>query len=1062
MSRYALLLLGVALLPFMQPAWAQKASNWRAYKMVDGLPEPGCISVTVGQGGKVIVRHGSPYISELDGYRVNVLPAPEGGNNRIYQSPAGQLWTAVADGLMEFRGDGWVLHPLPEIATDYRLKAPMTPDPVPLWPVRQGLVLALVSDRLLEFNTEDREHPRVTSIRAAASTAMGKFIGLGPARDGGLWICGERAIAKVTGPVRALKSDTPWREFPLPPDFSCDSFQSPLEAVDGFVSLLTRASTNQQQFLLRFDGENWRAEGPASGKLRSAWRGPQNSCWGLSAEMLYQWEPGSANMSETEELSARRYYDVAVEPGGVFWLATSDGLFRYSPAPWQTPAGVRHLRSTIRSMTSDSKGRIWFISESGLHRLEGERDQAYPIPARWQTALQSARRLFILADESLVFDVAEPSDKEVADCLRFDLNTRTFAAFPNKNPGVGFLPLGLLQDGSLCLQVLRTGNGGGYHLTRFDGQKMEDAPFPTLEPVLGARLQSLFTSRNGDVWVSGERGTAVLHGETWKTYVYSDRSGPESAQFFADVPGGKICCATKDSVWEFDGRSWVDLPRGFDRIDAFICSRDGSLWVASNSGLLHYTKLAWLENGLEEGLPSTAVRALCEDQRGRVWAGTTRGLSQFSSEADPDPPKTFLRPVSEEGNRLPEGSTVTIMFLGRDKWKCTPAERLLYSFRLDGGDWSRFSEVSSALFADLPPGKHYFQVRAMDRSGNLETNPPQMEFAITVPWYRETRLVLISVAGSLAALFFAGLAFNRHRQLRRSHAEIEKTIAERTRQLERANRELLHSQKMTALGTIAAGIAHDFNNILSIVKGSAQIIEDNVQDPAKVRTRVDRIKLVVEQGAGVIKALLGFSRESSQQRALCEINGVVADTIKLLGDRFLRETEIRFEPGSGLPQIATSRDYIQQIMLNFIFNAAESMTARKRIIVRTLLSQALPPGIVLAPIAASEFILASVRDFGSGIAPEILPRIFEPFFTTKALSSRRGTGLGLSMAYELARQMGAGLAVETWPAGKGEATALDQGSTFTLILPCVQVPKEAKTALPDRDPAVKASNGFNL
>jgi signal transduction histidine kinase len=82
-------------------------------------------------------------------------------------------------------------------------------------------------------------------------------------------------------------------------------------------------------------------------------------------------------------------------------------------------------------------------------------------------------------------------------------------------------------------------------------------------------------------------------------------------------------------------------------------------------------------------------------------------------------------------------------------------------------------------------------------------------------------------------------------------------------------------------------------------------------------------------------------------------------------------------------------------------------------------------------------VLISVRDQGVGIAPEIKARIFEPFFTTKALSTRRGTGLGLSMVYELAKKMGAGLAV---------TSVVDEGSVFTLILP-VTPATPAKTAL---------------
>jgi signal transduction histidine kinase len=324
----------------------------------------------------------------------------------------------------------------------------------------------------------------------------------------------------------------------------------------------------------------------------------------------------------------------------------------------------------------------------------------------------------------------------------------------------------------------------------------------------------------------------------------------------------------------------------------------------------------------------------------------------------------------------------------------------------------------------------------MDRNGNVEPIPAQLEFAVALHWYKETRLMLISSAGLAAVLFFAALAFNRHRQLLQSYAAVERKVAERTQELEIANRELLHSQKMNALGTLAAGIAHDFNNILSIIKGSAQIIEDNLEDPAKIQTRVERIKTVVEQGSGIIKAMLGFSRDSDGQPVWCNPNDIVDDTVKLLGDRFLREAEVRFVRAPDLPEVPASKDFVQQILLNFIFNAAESMAGRKQVIIAAQHSTKLPAGVVLAPALAAAYVSISVSDSGCGIPPQNMPRIFEPFFTTKSLSARRGTGLGLSMAYELAKKMEAGLAVES---------AVNQGSTFTLVLPVRDLSPPPKT-----------------
>jgi signal transduction histidine kinase len=314
----------------------------------------------------------------------------------------------------------------------------------------------------------------------------------------------------------------------------------------------------------------------------------------------------------------------------------------------------------------------------------------------------------------------------------------------------------------------------------------------------------------------------------------------------------------------------------------------------------------------------------------------------------------------------------------------------------------------------------------MDRNWNIDPIPTLLEFAVPLPWYEETRLVLIAALGAAGALFFAGLAFNRHRRLVRSYAEIERIVEVRTRQLEKANQQLFQSQKMNALGTLAAGIAHDFNSILSIIKGSAQIIEGNMGDSEKIRTRVGRIKTAVDQGAGIVKAMLGFSRVSEKQAAPCDINAVVEGTIRLLGDRFQRDVQVHLQPSAPLPEIVASKDFIQQIVLNFILNAAEALTGPGKITVRTGVSRNAPADTVLAPAAAPGYVWIAVQDFGGGIAREIMPRIFEPFFTTKAMSAKRGTGLGLSMVYELAKEMNAGLAVES---------TVGKGSTFTLILP---------------------------
>jgi signal transduction histidine kinase len=281
------------------------------------------------------------------------------------------------------------------------------------------------------------------------------------------------------------------------------------------------------------------------------------------------------------------------------------------------------------------------------------------------------------------------------------------------------------------------------------------------------------------------------------------------------------------------------------------------------------------------------------------------------------------------------------------------------------------------------------------------------------------------------------LAINRHLQLRRSYAEVERIVAQRTRELERANQELLHSQKMKALGTLAAGIAHDFNSILSIIKGSAQIIGDHLDDPDKVRTRLARILGMVDQGSGIVKAMLGLSRSGALEAKSCDLNLLVIETIRALGDQLPRELTLKFDPPRDLPPLRLLPDLVRQVLINLILNAVDALGGRGVIELAVGRVASLPPDLILPPAPADRFVSVSVTDSGPGIAPDVLPRIFEPFFTTKAFSTRRGTGLGLTMVYEIARETGLGLRVESIPG---------QGSTFTILLPVADAPAKGTPA----------------
>lgn len=289
--------------------------------------------------------------------------------------------------------------------------------------------------------------------------------------------------------------------------------------------------------------------------------------------------------------------------------------------------------------------------------------------------------------------------------------------------------------------------------------------------------------------------------------------------------------------------------------------------------------------------------------------------------------------------------------------------------------------------------------------------------------------LVVVVAVALVVVFVLG----RHRRLIQDFARTETLAARRNRQLEMARVELMHSQKMKALGTLAAGTAHDFNNLLSVVRMSNKLIGREVPDNPEVAEHVSNIEQAVQQGKHVVRSMLGYSREAPDDGSPQDISEIVEETVALLSKEFLSGIQLNLELDPDTPRVQASRGRLEQILLNLFVNAAEAMQGqgKLRIAVRTVADPATNGACVLRPRPAARHAELTVADSGPGIPPEIVPRIFEPFFTTKTGGTQRGTGLGLSMVYTIAERDGFGLGLET---------ASGKGTTFRVLIPATDLP----------------------
>jgi signal transduction histidine kinase/ligand-binding sensor domain-containing protein len=1006
----ALCALALALLEASVPG-AERTTHVRVYRAAGSYPA----NVTVSPSGSVLSRStDSPNVLILDGYSRREVTMPSESTFRVYQSRSAQLWTLTREGLQLFHGDQWAFHPIEEIRTEFASNPLRQLRQISLLPAEVNHILILLSDRLLDYDATTRQ---VRLLREAKNTRLGEFSDIQEGADEAIWISGTFGFAHVQGPARRITPQTLWGEFLLPETNAVNTLQRPFEFPRGRVTASASAfGVDGSRAIVQLNGTEFSWLPVAEEKIKQAWGAWDDSIWSYSFTTLLRAEPGPPPLFRKESVSGVQH-DMAQETNGVFWIASSEGLIRHAPFLWRAPPALEDLQSAIHSIVFDREtGITWCAGAEGLVALEGRKRNVFPWPDLIENLAPSRDSIFRSQDGRILIGAQGRP-------LLFDPDTRQFSVVPVA-PDVRVRLLGELQEGSICAWFETGATNSNVDLRAFDGLEFKPVPLPAFT-TRGAELLCVRETARGDLWLGTSTGVILVRPSAGTVEFHGKEQGLASDRVstLADAGEGRIWCGTTSRAYEYNGQRWEVRLNTPDRVNSIIPAL-GSLWVGTPLGVYRLLKDSWILHSANEGLPGGGVHTLKLSPSDQLWAGTSGGLVRFHPDADPDPPRT-LPPVVQDSPAPSTLEPTIISFRGHDKWDYTMPHELLFAYRLDEGAWTPYSNLTSRTFNNLSSGAHVLEVRAMDRNGNEAAAPSEIGFAVIVPWFQDPRLLAVSIFAGCVTLILAGYAINKHLQLKRSYAEVEKIVTQRTRELERANEELLHSQKMRAIGTMAAGIAHDFNNILSIIKGSAQIIESHITDKDKIKTRINRIQTVVEQGTTIVKALLGLGRGSEKNLKACDIDALLHETRKLLSDRFPESVQIHVDVPPDLPPVVCSPEVLQQMLLNFILNAAEAMANEGLVTLSAAPIRELPPDLVLEPDKASGYIVITASDEGGGIPEESLPRIFEPFFTTKAFSSRRGTGLGLSMVYELAKGLGYGLSVES---------ELGKGSSFSIFL----------------------------
>lgn len=288
-------------------------------------------------------------------------------------------------------------------------------------------------------------------------------------------------------------------------------------------------------------------------------------------------------------------------------------------------------------------------------------------------------------------------------------------------------------------------------------------------------------------------------------------------------------------------------------------------------------------------------------------------------------------------------------------------------------------------------------------------------------WIHTTRFLL----GGLLVFVVMGAAIANQHLLLRRYEQAERAATERGRELDEARERMARSEKMRALGTLAAGVAHDFNNLLSVIQMSRQLVERSLRPTGVDRENLEQIGQAVEQGRTVVRSILGYSRDEASNGGRAAVRTILSDTLVLTRRQFLSGLEVTLEVAPAVAEYEVRRGSLEPILVNLLVNASEAMGGIGKVHINACLT-ADAAGCVRDPLWRGPWVCVSVEDTGPGISPDVLPHVFEPFFTTKKLGAQRGTGLGLATVWRIAEEADFGLRVDTSPG---------LGTRFDLLIP---------------------------
>jgi PAS domain S-box-containing protein len=255
--------------------------------------------------------------------------------------------------------------------------------------------------------------------------------------------------------------------------------------------------------------------------------------------------------------------------------------------------------------------------------------------------------------------------------------------------------------------------------------------------------------------------------------------------------------------------------------------------------------------------------------------------------------------------------------------------------------------------------------------------------------------------------------------------------------LKQAEVQLVHAQKMEAIGQLTGGVAHDFNNLLTAILLNTDVLADRMSDD-RLRPLAEATRTAAERGADLTKRLLAFGRRQTLEPRPTDVNALVTGMEHLMRRTLGEHIAITIQAAANLWPARVDPGQLESAVVNLAVNARDAMPQGGSITIETANVELDESYAGMNPdVKPGEYVMIAVSDTGSGMAADIVARAFEPFFTTKDVG--KGTGLGLSMVYGFVKQSGGHARIYSEPG---------VGTVVRLYLPRSDVPAETAGVRP--------------